>query len=209
MKKLLVFLMAFMFIVPVANAQFSDKFCKKEAKRTAKLLRKSGYDVFASSITLETALYIHNKKVLGVDGVYDQPGVANRVKSKNVGMAWAKQNACQLYAQGASNHIKGRILTEMKGDIINSETEMDNFYAAYEAQIETEIKGVLADSYSVIKDNGDGTYEIQSHFIINEEAAHKARMRAMENAMKESAVAQEHAKKISEFVNEGFKPVNN
>ena len=44
---------------------------------------------------------------------------------------------------------------------------------------------------------------MQSYFIASESAATKARIRAYENAMKESAAAQKYAGKISEFIKEG------
>ena len=67
----------------------------------------------------------------------------------------------------------------------------------------------MQESFSVIKDNKDGTYSMQTFFIINEDAAGKARIRAMENAMKESEAAQKYAKKVSDFVREGFEAENN
>ena len=57
----------------------------------------------------------------------------------------------------------------------------------------------------MIKDNGDGTFAMQVFFIVDEDAASKARIRAMENAFKESEKAQQYATKVSEFVKEGFK----
>ena len=69
--------------------------------------------------------------------------------------------------------------------------------------MEKEIKGELELSFSVIRDKGDGTFELQSFFIASESAATKARIRAYENAMKESQAAQKYAGKISEVIKEG------
>ena len=55
-----------------------------------------------------------------------------------------------------------------------------------------------------LRDNGDGTYEMQTFFIIDEEAASQARIRAFEQAMRESAAAQKHAEMVSDFIKEGF-----
>lgn len=46
---------------------------------------------------------------------------------------------------------------------------------------------------------------MQSYFVASESAATKARIRAYENAMKESVAAQKYAGKISDFIKEGFK----
>jgi hypothetical protein len=46
---------------------------------------------------------------------------------------------------------------------------------------------------------------MQTYFVVNEDAATKARIRAYENALKESEAAQKYAEKVSQFVREGFK----
>jgi hypothetical protein len=49
---------------------------------------------------------------------------------------------------------------------------------------------------------------MQSFFIVSESAATRARIRAYENAVKESEAAQKYAQKVSDFVREGFEPKN-
>ena len=95
-------------------------------------------------------------------------------------------------------------MSDMAGDGTSAEGEFDHFYGAYERLVEKEIKGEMEESYSVIRDNGDGTYELQTFYIVSESAASKARLRALENALKESEAAQRNADKISSFVREGF-----
>ena len=92
----------------------------------------------------------------------------------------------------------------MAGDGVEASDEFEHFYAAYERAVESEIKGEMQESYSIIRDNGDGTYEMQVYYIVSESAASKARIRALENMAKESAAAQQYAEKVSEFVKEGF-----
>ena len=138
-----------------------------------------------------------------VDDAVEIVGVASKFKSKNVGVQMAYNNAVVTYAQRAGSYIKGRVASDISGDGTDAEGEFEHFYAAYEREVEKEIKGELEPSFTVIRDNGDGTYEMQSYFIASESAASKARIRAYENAMKESQAAQKYATKISEFVNEG------
>ena len=45
---------------------------------------------------------------------------------------------------------------------------------------------------------------MQTYFLVDEEAASKARIRAYEQAVKESEAAQKMANKISDFVRAGF-----
>ena len=94
--------------------------------------------------------------------------------------------------------------TIMAGDGVEASDEFEHFYAAYERAVESEIKGEMQESCSIIRDNGDGTYEMQVYYIVSESAASKARIRALENMAKESAAAQQYAEKVSEFVKEGF-----
>ena len=89
-------------------------------------------------------------------------------------------------------------------DGTDGEGEFDHFYAAYERLVEKGIKGEMEESFTVIREMAPGLYEFQTFFIVSESAASKARIRAMENAMKESDAAKKHATVISEFVKEGF-----
>ena len=85
--------------------------------------------------------------------------------------------------------------------------EFDKFYAAYESKVEKEIKGELVPTYSIIRSkgkdaNGQEIFEMQSFFVVNENAASKARLRAIKNAIDESEAAQKYADQISSFVSD-------
>lgn len=208
MKKFLMMaLAAILMAAPVAMSQNKalQKALGKEKKEKMKEYKKEGWKLFGSSRSLEVALLSHYDKLaeLGEDG-REVVGIASRFKSKNIGKQMAANNACISYAQQAGSSLKGRVVSDMSGDGTTGEKEFDNFYAAYERQLEKEIKGEMTPSYAIIHDNGDGTFELQEFYIVSESAASKARIRAMEDAMKESEVAQKHAQKISEFVREGF-----
>lgn len=208
MKKLFMLLMAMCLIIPSVEAQNKtlEKARKKEYKQKMKEYKKEHWKLFGSSRTLEVALLTHYDKLnsLGEDGT-EEIGIASKFKSKNLGHQQAINNACLTYAQKAGSHVKGRIVSDMNGDGVDADTEFDKFYAAYERLVEKEIKGEMQESYSIIRDLGDGTFEMQTYFIVNESAASKARIRAMENAARETEMAQKYAKKVSDFVREGFK----
>lgn len=207
MKKILLFIMAICMIAPVADAQNKqlEKKLKQEYKTKMKDYKKDGWKLFGSSHSLDVALLTHYDKLnnLGEDG-RELVGIASRFKSKNIGKQMAVNNACLIYAQQAGSHVKGRVVSDMAGDGVDADAEFDHFYAAYERLVEKEIKGEMLESYSIIHDNGDGTFEMQVYFIISESAATKARIRAFENAAKESAAAQKYAEKVADFVREGF-----
>lgn len=208
MRKMMLFLIVLCFIAPSMDAQnkLLEKKLNKEYKTKMKEYKKEKWKLFGSSRSLDVTLLIHYDKLnnLGDDG-RELLGVASKFKSKNVGKQMAINNACLTYAQQAGSHVKGRIVSDMAGDGVDAEQEFDHFYAAYERQVEKEIKGEMQESYSIIRDNGDNTFEMQVYFIVSESAATKARLRALEDAAKESAAAQKYAEKVAEFVREGVK----
>ncbi len=200
-------LMAICLMIPSVNAQNKalEKALKKEYKAKIKEYKKEGWKLFGSSRSLDVALLGHYDKLttLGEDG-REVVGTATKFKSKNVGMQMSINNACVTYSQQAGSHMKGRVMSDMSGDGTEADKEFDKFYAAYERLVEKEIKGEMQQSYAIIRDNGDGTFEMQVFFIINEKAASLARIRALEYAAQESEAAQKYAKKVADFVREGF-----
>ena len=209
MKKVLAILLAVLFILPAAYAADPAKQLKKakekERKEVMKRLKKEQWSLLGSSRSLEVALLSHWTELdaLGADGK-EIVGISTRTKSKNIGQQMATNAACINYAQEAGSAVKGRALTDMAGSGGDTDKEFENFYAAYERLVEKEIRGEMKQSFSLIRTNADGTFEVQSFYIISEDAASKARIRAFENATKESEAAQKHADKISEFVRAGF-----
>lgn len=210
MKKLLTMLLMLAMMCPSAvNAQNKQlqKAQKKEYKAKMKEYKKEEWKIFGSSRSLEVALLSHYDKLnSGGENAYEIVGIASAFKSKNVGKQIATNNACNIYASQAGSHIKGRIISDMGANPDDVDAEFDHFYAAYERLVEKEIRGEMSESFSIIRDNGNGTYEMQTYFIVNEDAATKARIRAFENAAKESEAAQKYAEKVAKFVREGFDP---
>lgn len=207
MKKIILFLMVFCLMAPAIDAQnkMLEKELKKEYKKKMKEIKNDHWEIFGSSRSAEVTLLTHYDKLqkLGDDG-HVVIGIASKFKSKNIGKQMSINNACTTYAQEAGSHVKGRVVSDMAGDGVEADKEMDNFYAAYERLVEKEIKGEMKESYSLIRSYGDGTFEMQTYFIVSEKAATQARIRALENAAKESAAAQKYAQKVSDFVREGF-----
>lgn len=209
MKKISMMLLAALMIMPVAvDAQNKalEKALKKEYKAKMKEYKKEGWKIFGTSRSLNVALLTHYEKLttLGENG-YEVVGICARYKSDNVGHQAAINNASNTYARNAGSSVKGRIVSDMASNGDNTDAEFDHFYAAYETLVEKEIKGELQESYSIYKQLGNGEKTMQTYFIVNEDAATRARLRAYENALKESEAAQKYAEKVSQYVREGFK----
>ncbi|MDE6336501.1 MAG: hypothetical protein K2J78_13555 [Muribaculaceae bacterium] len=205
MKKILTLIMALCFLAPAFGQNYSkmtEKAQKKEVKEKMKEYKKKGYDIMGSR-TMEVALVKHYSKLsdLGDNGtVFD--GISTRTKSKSLGEQMALNDATLKYAQKAGSTVKGRVVSDNFADGTTGEGEFEKFYAAYERLIEQKVKHALEPSYSVIKDNGDGTYEIQSFFIVNESKARIAREQALEAALKESELAGKYGAQIRAYAND-------
>lgn len=210
MKKIIMFLMAFCMVFPCANAQNSkamQKALKKEYKLKMKEFKKGGWTLYGSTRSLDVALLSHYEKLAKEgDNAYELMGACSQFKSKNVGHQTCINNAANTYALQAARTLKGRIVSDMAGNADDAAAEFDHFYAAYESLVQKEINGELQESFTVIRENKDGTFEMQAFFIVSESAATRARIRAYENAAKESEAAQKYAQKVSDFVNKGFEP---
>ena len=181
------------------------KALNKERKEKMKEYKKGKWELFGSSRTLEVVLLKHYD-MLEANGedAFEVTGTVTKCKSKNVGKQMAVNNACISYAQMAGSELKGRILSDISANGTDTSGEFDHFYSAYERLVQKEIRGEMKESYTIIRSNNDGTYEMMVFFVVSENAATKARIRALNNALKESEAAQAHAEKISEFVQAGF-----
>ena len=177
---------------------------RKEYKQKVKKYQKEGWEIFGSSHTLEMCLLNHYE-ALEKDGVTEVTGFATSAV-KNIGKDKLMMSACTAYAQQIGSYVKGRIVEDM-GSIVSTEEleEFEHFYAAYENNVKAEIRGELRPSYTIyrpVKIHGKDAFEFEAHYIVDEAAASRARIRAFKNAAKESAVAQKYAEKVSEFINE-------
>lgn len=209
MKRIIILLLSVLLISPVSiQSQNLSRAIKKEYKAKMKELKKGKWELYGSARTLDVSLAKYYEALDANENVREIMGNAARFKSKTVGHQSAINDACRTYAQQCGSFVKGRIDSDLGSDGLDVRSEFDHFYAAYERLVEKEIQGELQEKFSIIrqidKDKGDPVYEMQTYFIVDEEAASRARIRAYEQALKESEVAQKMATKISEFVKAGF-----
>ena len=210
MKKLVLMLMAATMMLPMANAQEltkqQAKAVKKEVSKKLKEYKKKGYEIFGSTMTLETKLTQHYTKLWAKEGqVVEVPGFSE-ARSRNLALNAAQNSAASRYATSAGQLIKGRVLADEALNSADLTAEFDKFYAAFEGKVQQEIKGELRPSFNVAKQNADGTISVEAYYLVDEEAASRARIKAFELSKNESAAAQKYAQKISDFVNERVVP---
>ncbi len=192
-----------------AQPKASDKGLWKIAKKEAKLFKNEGWKV-DGSMPLENLLFNHYKKLSDAN---NQELIGNvigntSVQTLNQGQQWAASMVCVSYAKQAGQTIRGRLASEV-GAGVNGGPSADSFYEGYESKVEKEIQGEIKRSFSIYKEKDNGGIDYKAYYIINEEDAHKARLRAMQMAMEESEFARANAERISEFVQEAFKVDNN
>ena len=132
MKKVIVFLLTLIMMMPAAiaadNSKQLQKARNKERKEVMKRYKKEGWQLFGSTRSLEVALLSHWEKLdkLGEDG-REVMGISTKSKSKNVGQQMAINNACATYAQQAGSSLKGRVVSDLAGDGIDTDAEFEHF----------------------------------------------------------------------------------
>lgn len=207
MKRLFVLTLLGLFTCGVVFAQpkNNDKSLWKSAKKKAKELTAEGWKI-DDSRTLEEVMFLHYQKLRNEE---NQELVANvigntSVEVLNQGQQFAANIAAISYAKQAGMNLKGRGVVGT-GAGTKGTPSMDRFFEGYEFRVQKEIKGELKRSVSLYREKRKEGIDCKIFYIINEAAASKARIRAMEQARKEAEFAIEDAERISEFVREGFK----
>lgn len=183
----------------VNAATKAERALKKEVKTRVKSLQKDGWEVIGMR-PMDASVAEHIKK-LQSPGTNELVSIVENVSSPNVAMQQAHNNAMVRYASNAKSHVIGRVSSEV-GNIAGQ--EIDNFYAAYERMVSAEIRGELKESVILKRKARGGQSDYRVYYLINEDDASKARLRAMQNALNESKLAQSIAEQISDFVREGF-----
>jgi len=195
-------LLAFAMTTNAADPQKAlEKARSKQCKAKIKEYKKEGWKLAATSKSIDVALLEHYAKLSNADNS-ELVGDVSRCQSANMCKQAAYNNAILTYANLAGSAVKGRIVADGS---LNQTTgdEFDKLYVAYERLVQAEIKNVAKESYSVVKEYGNEK-QYRTFFIVNEDDALKARIRAMEMAAKETALAQQYANQVVEFVREGF-----
>lgn len=179
-----------------------EKASNKMYKGKMKEYNREGWKLAGSSKTLEVALLEHYEKLKDPKNE-ELVGEVSQCKSLNVCKQAAYNNALITYANLAGSTLKGRVVSDLNVDQSSEDGEFDKMYAAYERLVQQEVKGILTESYAIVKEKG-GTKQYKVFFLVNEEKASVARLRALERAAQESAAAQKYATKIADFVRKGF-----
>jgi hypothetical protein len=214
MKKVAVLLLGMLLCCLIAtevSAQSDKKYNKameKVYKKKTKEMKKEGWKVAGTSLTLEASIMKHLRTINSDDKNKELITYVSMCKSLNVCSAQALNNALVRYAENAGSYVRGRVVSDLfnnaSGDVPE---EFDKFYAAYERLVSAEIKGEVTFSAAFEKSAGDGR-AYQAWFVVNEDKAGQARIRAMQRAFEETKLAQQYASQVADFVRAGFEMTN-
>ena len=148
--------------------------------------KREGWKLSGGSRTLEVALLDHYDNVAKFGG--ETTGMVSKCQSINVCQLSALNNAINNYATKASAQVKAILGTTIKQNDNLPETEISNFVAEYASKVSAELKNVLVESYSVVKENGDGTKSFRTIFFVNEEKSGALRRKAFEQSLLETKI---------------------
>jgi len=175
------------------------KDAEKQAKKMAKTLKKEGWKINGSG-DLELMLSKHMLKLtdFGGNGT-EYVGNANDIRNLNSASRMARMAATTAYAEQCQMALKERI---DGSDVILDSDQRQTLIAGYEARVAKELNGEIVKSLELYKKNKNGTYDVRAFFIVDEEAALSAKLRALRAEADYMKLSSEIADQISKFVNE-------
>lgn len=198
MKRMITMLAAAVVLVcnPVlAQTKKEIRQAKKVAKTEAKTLEKEGYKLTEiGDLTAKLQDYIlesmkGKEQIIGTSG----PSV-----SLNLAKITAENNAINEYVNRSGGMVKARITS----DLANVDgVQRDNLVAAFERMAVQEVKNDVTFCFNVVKENRR-QFNVRAYALVNNDDAHKARMKALEAALAELGLTEQYGSKISEWIKE-------
>lgn len=172
-----------------ANAELNYLGTKK------KELKENGWKYYDDGRTLDLALLDFRRDSKGKRTI-----VGHVTSCEYDCLLDAQEMAQGFYAAGIIDKVKAKIQKfgfNLQGV---SKTEFNGIIKAFEKNATVEIGRVLKSSYSVYKEEG-GTRNFKTYFIVDEEAAHIARKRALARAIEEVGIGKKIGEEISNYIN--------
>lgn len=170
---------------------------RKEAKAAARQLRRDGYRTVELGAVNGRLEQYFLKTGAGCPQVV---GTADGCVSLNLAKLTALANAANEYAVLEGGAVRGRIVS---GASSLGGEQADNLVACFERLVEKEIRGELVPYVTCYRTRG-GRFDVRTYCIVDVDAASRARRRAMEVALEETALAEKYGTLVSDWIDEGF-----
>ena len=199
MKKLFSILIATIvaFSPVYAQTKKDAKTAKKEAKLAAKDLQREGYKLLElGDLQIQLEDYLLKAK----SGQKQIVGTAEGCMSLNLAKTTALNNAINEYATMSGGMVKGRITSNTSS--INGQ-QVDDIVAAYERLVLKEIKGEIQTCVTLVKETKK-KFDVRVYCLVDYDAAHAARMKAMRLALEELELTQKYGTEVSNWIDEGL-----
>lgn len=202
------FIIIALMALTAVSAQLSAKESKeaknaaKAAKETVKALRKDGFrpiEYGDGTTTLERYFVKVN------EGCQGFVGTADDCISINLAKISAQTNIANEYALSTGGRLRGRVTNSVSR--LGGE-QLDDIVAAYERLINFIIKGELHTCATFIKTDKNGRFSARIFCIVDSDAAHQARLIAMQRSLEETNLAEAYGSMVSEWIDEGMMKID-
>ena len=204
MKKILIALVSVLLVAPVVSNAQSDtsEETMKYAKKMEKEMEKDGWKLFGSSYMLHDVLAKHHAKLESLgNGARELSATAfGSNRQKNLLIQQASTNAFNAYA-GECRKVVGMEVIDLE----LSKEERTHFLATYQSKVEAEIQGELQLSFIIIRETKGDEVEAQVFYVVDEAAAERARVRALEIATEGMNLTSEMSDKLNQVVRKHVK----
>lgn len=171
----------------------AQKEAKQQQKEKFELLELGDLEMALEDFFLERNVY-KKKQLVGT-------AIASDRAALDFARMEALNNAMNEYAMSAASMAKGRIVTNASRI---GEDKTNDIVSAFERLVVGELKGEISPNITLIKKDKKGEIQVRVYCLLDLDAAHSARMRAMQNALEELQLSQEYGSEVSSWIDEGL-----
>lgn len=199
MKKIILILVAAIVAVTSVSAQSKrdSQVAKSKATDAAKNLKKEKFKTLDGANPYYDLEEIYLQERNGKTVMIGLGKASKFNNARNLANAYVRNE----YATNSCAMVKGRIVNNTSKI---GEEEVEDIVAAYEALVLEEIKGALKEALVLKKENKDGDTEVRAFWLVDIEAAHAARMKAMQHALDELQLSQKYGSEVSGWIDDGL-----
>lgn len=195
-KRVLFILMALSIAIMPMTAQSKSeiKQVKKQAKTFAKERTKEGYQsLYPDDLVYLFEQYLYKARFGHVQII----GMYEGGNSKSLGQKGALNNGLNEYATLMSSDIEGTIKSSESH--VNGK-ELDEIMAAFRNNVSHTVKGELQECVILYRELRKKKYDFIIYCLIDHEAAHAAKMLAMNLALEELGLAQKYGDMVPDWI---------
>lgn len=203
MKRIVLIVSMLFAVASILGAQTRQelKSAKSEAAAAVKTIKKEKFQMVELGDIQKRMEHFFLKVNSGCTQVV---GLSESCTTANLAKMTALNNAVVEYASNTGGTVRGRIASDAS---TLTPDQVDAIVAAYERLILVEMKGELVPYVTLIRNRRKNGYDSRVYCYVDVDSAHSARLRAMEQALEETRMAEKYGSQISDWIDEGFAKV--